>query len=99
MAAAATRAGERLERATRREPAPMAMSVAAQRITYNILLMPKGSGHYVKAGQKTMLEVARRETEIDLAFDGRAIRGVIAQVYMPPGCDEHCIGTLFVREV
>lgn len=61
--------------------------------------MQSGSGHYVTAGQKTMAEEASPDTAIDVAFAGRAIRGIIAQIYTPPGCDEHCIGTLFVREV
>jgi hypothetical protein len=74
------------------------MSAAATRITYNILVMPKGSLHYVTAGRKTMPEAANPNTEIDVVLAGRAIRGVIAQIYTPPGCDEHCIGTLFVRE-
>ncbi len=74
------------------------MSATARRITYHILVMQMGSGHYVMAGQKTMPEAAIPDTEIDVAFAGRAFRGVIAQVYTPPGCDEHCIGTLFVRE-
>jgi len=74
------------------------MSAAVTPITYNILVMPKGSSHYVAAGQKTMPKAVNPDTEIDLAFDGRAIRAVIAQIYTPPGCDEHCIGTLFVRE-
>jgi hypothetical protein len=77
---------------------PPTISTVAQRITYNILVMPKGSGHYVTAGQKAMPEAANPDTEIDVAFAGRTIRGRIAQIYIPPGCDEHCIGTLFVRE-
>lgn len=75
------------------------MSVTGLSITYNLLLMPKGGGHYVKAGQKVMSGIPSHETEIDLAVDGRAIHGVVAQVYMPPGCGEHCMGTLFIREV
>jgi hypothetical protein len=74
------------------------MSVASLSITYNLLVMAKGSGHYVKAGQQVMHRVPARETEIDVALDGRAIHGFIDQVYTPPGCDEHCIGTLFIRE-
>jgi|HubBroStandDraft_6_1064221.scaffolds.fasta_scaffold1265526_2 hypothetical protein len=74
------------------------MSVAGFSITYNLLVMAKGSGHYVKAGQQVMHRVPTPDTEIDLALEGRAIRGVIDQVYTPPGCDEHCIGTLFIRE-
>jgi hypothetical protein len=75
------------------------MSAADLAITYNLLVMAKGGSHYVKAGQKLMSGAPGHEAEIDLALDGRAIHGVIAQVYTPPGCDEHCIGTLFIREL
>jgi hypothetical protein len=60
--------------------------------------MTKGSSHYVKAGQQEMSGIPNRETAIDVALDGRAVHGTIDQVYTPPGCDEHCIGTLFIRE-
>jgi hypothetical protein len=97
VAAAAARAGERLE-LRRQRPAPTDMSVASLSITYNLLVMAKDSGHYVKAGQQIMHWVPTPDTAIDVTLDGRAIRGVIDQVYTPPGCDEHCIGTLFIRE-
>ena len=71
---------------------------APPRITYNVLVMEKGSAHYAKAGQKTLAAAPRASAAIELEYAGRKIRGAIAQVYIPPGCDEHCIGTLFVRE-
>jgi hypothetical protein len=74
------------------------MSAASLSITYNLLVMAKGTSHYVKAGQQVMHRVPARDTAIEVALDGGAIRGVIDQVYTPPGCDEHCIGTLFIRE-
>ena len=74
------------------------MSVTSLSIAYNLLVMAKGSSHYVKAGQQVMHRVPTPDTAIDVMLDGRAIRGVIDQVYTPPGCDEHCIGTLFIRE-
>lgn len=73
--------------------------VAAQSITFNILVMPKQSGHYVKVGQKMLSEEPSPQTEFSVELDGRAIRCVIEQVYTPPGCDEHCLGTLFLREI
>jgi hypothetical protein len=74
------------------------MSVTSLSITYNLLVMTTGSSHYVKAGQQEMPGIPSRETAIDLAIDGRALHGIIDQVYTPPGCEEHCIGTLFIRE-
>ena len=74
------------------------MTADAPRIAYNILVMMKGSAHYAKAGQKTLAAPPRATAAIDFEFGGKTLRGVIAQVYTPPGCDEHCIGTVFVRE-
>ena len=97
MAPAAARAGERLSfraaRGRRRD-----VTVGVSRITYNILMMTKGSAHYAKAGQKTLAAVPQAPASIEIEFAGRIIRGVVAQVYRPPGCDGHCLGTLFVRE-
>jgi len=67
-------------------------------ITYNLLVMAKSIGHYAKAGQIEMQDAPSAATEIDVVFDRRLIHGTIDQVYTPPGCDEHCIGTLFIRE-
>ena len=74
------------------------MAVGVSRTTYNILIMARGTAHYAKAGQKTLAAVPQAPAAIEIDFAGRIIRGVVAQVYTPPGCDEHCLGTLFVRE-
>ena len=74
------------------------MITAAPPITYNILVMAKGSAHYAKVGQKTLGAAPRASASIELEVGGKTVRGIIAQIYTPPGCDEHCIGTLFVRE-
>lgn len=74
------------------------MTAGTPPITYNILAMAKGTASYAKAGQKTLATAPQATTAIEFEFGDKTIRGVIAQVYTPPGCDEHCIGTLFVRE-
>ena len=74
------------------------MSAAASSITYNILLMPRGGNHYVKAGQKMMTTAPERDAVIDLVLDDRTIAATVEHIHTPPGCDEHCIGTLFTRE-
>jgi len=74
------------------------MSLARLPITYNLLVKATGGGHYVKAGQWTAPGAPHEKAEIELTLDGRALHGVIDQVYTPPGCDEHCIGTLFISE-
>jgi hypothetical protein len=66
---------------------------------FNLLLMAKGSAHFAKAGQMTLAQVPQRGLELLADDNGRALRGIVTEIYMPPGCDEHCIGTLFLREV
>jgi len=76
-----------------------AITAAAGDITYNVLLMAKGGQHYAKAGQRTLSEAPLPQSELAIDHEGRAIRAIIDQIYVPPGCDEHCIGTLFLREI
>jgi len=71
-------------------------SVAPQR--FNLLVMAKGSAHFVKAGQLALAETPQRGAELRINEEGRVIRGLVTEIYIPPGCDEHCIGTLFLRE-
>ncbi len=75
------------------------MSAAETGIIFNILVMPKTGAHYVKAGQKTMRAAPEVAAVIDLAWEGHALRVKVDHVYTPPGCDEHCIATLFLSEV
>ena len=74
------------------------MMASGQRITYNILLKRTGTAHYAKAGQKLMEAEPPVAATIEIKCGDAVIFGVVDQVYTPPGCDEHCIGTLFVRE-
>jgi hypothetical protein len=66
---------------------------------FNLLLMAKGTRHYANAGQKTLAEEPRSGMAMAVDLDRGTISGVVEQVHVPPGCDEHCIGTLFIREV
>jgi hypothetical protein len=67
--------------------------------TFNLLVMAKGDGHYRRAGQSSVPQELRPGAEIVVELEGRTIRGRVDQVYVPPGCEENCIGTLFVHEV
>lgn len=65
--------------------------------TYNLLFKTEKSGYFVKAGQQVIADKPQRGMEIDIEVEGRKVRAVIEHIYVPPGCDEHCIGNLFVR--
>lgn len=66
---------------------------------FNLLVRTKASAHYQKAGQRRLDTAPIEGATLTLACDGQSIAGVIEQIYVPPGCDEHCIGTIFLREV
>jgi hypothetical protein len=36
---------------------------------------------------------------IEVDCDGRKLRGLVEAVFIPPGCEENCIGTMFLAEV
>ena len=74
------------------------MTAPALPVTYNILLRRTGTAHYAKAGRKVFETAPLPAAKIDIDCDGSVVRGLVAHVYTPPGCDEHCIGTLFARE-
>jgi hypothetical protein len=35
---------------------------------------------------------------IEVDCDGRKLRGRVEAVFIPPGCEENCIGTVFIAE-
>lgn len=65
--------------------------------TYNLHFKAEKSGYYVKAGQQVLADKPQRGMEIDIEVEGRKLRAVIDHIYVPPGCDEHCIGSLFLH--
>jgi hypothetical protein len=39
-----------------------------------------------------------RGSIIEVTCDGRKLRGSVEAVFIPPGCEENCIGTVFLAE-
>jgi hypothetical protein len=74
------------------------MRAPGPRITYNLLLKRTGTTHYAKAGRKIMAVEPALAGMIDIDCGDTVVPAVVDQVYTPPGCDEHCIGTLFLHE-
>jgi hypothetical protein len=35
---------------------------------------------------------------IEVDCDGRKLRGFVEAIFIPPGCEENCIGTVFLAE-
>jgi hypothetical protein len=68
------------------------------KLTYAVMLRRKGAAGFVPAGHVTVEAAPIRGAAFDFAHEGMAVRGTVEQLFIPPGCDENCIGTLFVAE-
>jgi hypothetical protein len=66
--------------------------------TFAVMLRTKGSAGYVTAGHAALAAQPSRGETIELAHCGRSVRGTVDALFIPPGCEENCIGTLFVSE-
>ena len=62
---------------------------------FNVMLRGKGESGYAAAGRLELAAKPRRGEEIAVEREGRVVRGTIDELYIPPGCDEHCMGTIF----
>jgi hypothetical protein len=66
---------------------------------FNIMLRRHESASYALAGSREIAGGAPpRGGSVSLSIDGRLISAVVDELYIPPGCDVHCIGTLFITE-
>ena len=62
---------------------------------FNIMLKPAGAAGYVAAARLTLDEMPARGAEIVVELAGQIIRGTVEEIFVPPGCDEHCTATIF----
>jgi hypothetical protein len=66
--------------------------------TFAVMLRPAGRADYVTAGHVALAEAPARGAAIAIAHDGRTIAATVNALVIPPGCEENCIGTVFVSE-
>ena len=71
---------------------------AAMTHAFAIMLRPRGSVDYKPAGHAQLEGAPRRGTSIAFERDADWVRGTVDAVFIPPGCEENCIGTVFVTE-
>jgi hypothetical protein len=62
---------------------------------FNIMLKPAGAAGYVAAGQLALDDPPLRGASIAIEFEGRTLASRVDELFVPPGCDEHCIATIF----
>lgn len=72
------------------------MSKSGAPLTYTILLRSPGMSDYRPAGHFQLATAPASGKAIAFERDGHAVRGTVDEVFIPPGCDENCIGTVFV---
>jgi hypothetical protein len=72
--------------------------MTAPPLTYTIMLRSRGGADYKPAGHAQLEAAPLRGTFIAFERDGLTIRGTVDAVFIPPGCEENCIGTVFVSE-
>jgi hypothetical protein len=66
--------------------------------TYHIMLRAGGAADFRRAGSVRLETQPPRGSVIEVNCDGRNVRGFVEAVLIPPGCEENCIGTVFLAE-
>jgi hypothetical protein len=66
--------------------------------TYHIMLRAGGAADFRRAGSVWLAAQPQRGTVIEVDYEGRRLRGFVEAVFIPPGCEENCIGTVFLAE-
>jgi len=71
---------------------------AAAPATYHIMLRANGAADFRRAGSVRLEAQAPRGSVIEVDCEGRTLRGFVEAVLIPPGCEDNCIGTVFLVE-
>jgi hypothetical protein len=66
--------------------------------TYHIMLRARGTADFRRAGSVRLETQPPRGTMIEVESEGRKLRGFVEAIFIPPGCEENCIGTVFLAE-
>ncbi|HEX4191531.1 MAG TPA: hypothetical protein VHY80_00475, partial [Stellaceae bacterium] len=66
--------------------------------TYHIMLRARDAVDFRRAGSVRLAIQPPRGTVIEVECDGRTLRGSVEAIFIPPGCEENCVGTVFLAE-
>lgn len=66
--------------------------------TYHVMLRATGAADFRRAGTVRLAAQPPRGSLIEVEDEGRKRRGLVEAVFIPPGCEENCIGTIFLAE-
>ena len=67
--------------------------------TYHIMLRPTGAADFRRAGSVRLATQPPQGALLEVEEGGCRRRGIVEAVFIPPGCEENCIGTIFLAEV
>jgi len=62
------------------------------------MLRARGVADFQRLGPRQFGSAPTRGAIVDLPHDGQTIRARVAEIFIPPGCEENCIGTVFLSE-
>lgn len=68
-------------------------------ITYHIMLRAVGDADFKRAGAVRLATQPPQGSVVEIEQGGRKLRATVEAVFIPPGCEENCIGTIFVAEI
>jgi hypothetical protein len=66
--------------------------------TYHIMLRAREAADFRRAGSVRLDTPPERGTVIEVDCEGRTLRALVEAVFIAPGCEENCIGTVFLAE-
>lgn len=66
--------------------------------TYHLMLRPRGATDFRRAGSVRLESQPPQGSIIEADYEGGKRRGIVEAVFIPPGCEENCIGTIFLAE-
>jgi hypothetical protein len=69
---------------------------AARPTTLKLMLREKGAADYRPCGLIEMPALPPRGAVVGIARAEGLLDAVVEAVFIPPGCEEHCIATVFV---
>lgn len=67
-------------------------------VTCHILLRAAGAADFKRAGSVRFDTLPAQGAVIEFLCNGQRLRGRVEAVMIPPGCEENCIGTVFLAE-
>jgi hypothetical protein len=67
-------------------------------LTFTIMLRTRDAVDFKHAGVAILAAMPQQGGTLDVTIEGRAIRGIVDALFVPPGCEENCVGTVFLSE-